>query len=101
MLIVSEETSFGMPALICAWRGDLSLTGLDHLAHDDVLDLLGRHVGALKRGLDGDPAEVSGVQRGESAPELADWGARGTEDDGLGHRISVSRWWSGARGHAR
>ena len=62
LLIVSEETSFGMPGLdLRLARGDLALAGLQHLAHDDVLDLLGRDVGALERRLDRDAAELGGV----------------------------------------
>ena len=73
LLIVSEETSFGMPALIWAWReGIWPWPGLQHLAHDDVLDLLGRDVGALERGLDRDAAELGGVERRQAAAELAD-----------------------------
>ena len=74
-------------------RGDLPLAGLDHLAHDDVLDLLGLDAGALERGLDRGAAELGRVERGEAAAELADRGARGTEDDGLGHRVSVFAVW--------
>ena len=44
-------------------RGDLALAGLEHLAHHDVLDLLGRDVGALERGLDRGAAELGGVER--------------------------------------
>ena len=87
MLIVSEETSLGMPGLdLGLARGDLALAGLDHLAHDDVLDLLGLDVGALERGVIAVAAELGGVERGEAAAELADRGAGGAEDDGLGHR---------------
>ena len=40
LLIVSEETSFGIPAVdLRLARRDLALAGLQHLAHDDVLDL--------------------------------------------------------------
>ena len=43
LLIVSEETSLGMPPSIWAWRrGDLALAGLEHGAHDDVIDLARR-----------------------------------------------------------
>ncbi len=34
-------------------RGNLPLAGLQHLTHDDVLDLLGLDAGALERGADG------------------------------------------------
>ena len=99
LLIVSEETSFGIPRLdLRLARGDLALAGLEHLAHDDVLDLLRLDVGALERGLDGGAAELGRVERGEAAAELADRRARGAEDDGLGHRVSVSRCGRGARG---
>ena len=47
-------------------RRDLALAGLEHLAHDDVLDLLGLDLGALERGLDGDAAELGRVQRGRA-----------------------------------
>ena len=78
LLIVSEETSFGMPALICAWReGIWPCAGLEHLAHHDVLDLLGLDVGALERGLDRDAAELGRLQGGEAAAELADGRAGG------------------------
>ena len=39
-------------------RRDLAHARLQHLPHHDVLDLLGRDVGALERGADGDAAEV-------------------------------------------
>ena len=91
LLIVSEETSFGMPALIWAWReGIWPWPACRTWPIDDVLDLLGRDVGALERGLDRDPAELGGVDGGEAAAELADGGAGGAEDDGLGHGASVS-----------
>ena len=63
-------------------RGDLAGARLQHLAHDDVLHLLGRHAGALQRGADGDAAEFGCFERGESAAELADGGAGGAEDHG-------------------
>ena len=86
MLIVSEETSLGIPRLdLRLARGDLPLAGLQHLAHDHVLDLLGLDVGALERGLDRGAAELGGVEGGEAAAELADGRAGGAEDHGLGH----------------
>ena len=42
-------------------RGDLALAGLEHLAHDDVVDLLGADAAALERGRDRDAAEVDGA----------------------------------------
>jgi hypothetical protein len=67
--------------------GDLALAGLQHLAHDDVLDLLAGDVGALQRGLDGVAAELGRVERGEAAAHLPDRGAGGAEDHGLGHVV--------------
>ena len=86
LLMVSEETSFGMPRLdLRLARRDLALAGLEHLAHDHVLDLLGLDVGALERGLDRDAAELGGVEGRQAAAHLADRGAGGAEDHGLGH----------------
>ena len=63
LLTVSEGTSFGMPALdLGLARGDLALAGLEHLAHHDVLDLLGLDVGALERGRDRGAAQLGGVE---------------------------------------
>ena len=91
LLIVSDGTSFGMPAAICAWRdGIWPCAGLQHLAHDDVLDLLGRHLGALERGADRDAAQLRRRQGGEPAAEPADGCPRGAEDDGPGHGANDS-----------
>jgi hypothetical protein len=58
----------GMPA---ADRGlarrDLPGAGLQHLTHDDVLDLLGPHAAALEGGRDGVPAQ----RRGRDILEVA------------------------------
>ncbi len=79
------------PALdLCLTRGDLTLTGLQHLAHHDVLDLLRGDSGPLERPRDRRAAQVGGVQRGQATAHLADRGAGGAEDDGLGHV-----WFSG------
>ena len=75
-------------------RGDLALAGLDHLAHDHVLDLLGRDLGALERGLDRGAAELGRVEARKTAAELADRRAGGGQDHGLGHRF----WFSGFGG---
>ena len=90
LLIVSEETSLGMPALICAWREGIwpwpacrtwpMITWPTSLAAD---------VRALERRLDRDAAELGGVERGQAAAHLADRGAGGAEDDGLGHGSSL------------
>ena len=59
LLTVVAGTVIGMPAFTAAWRaGDLALAGLEHLAHEHVVDLLGPDAGALERGLDREAAEV-------------------------------------------
>jgi hypothetical protein len=50
-----------------------------------VLDLLGRDIGALERGLDGDAAEIGGMERRKAAPELADRRSRAAQDHGSRH----------------
>jgi hypothetical protein len=50
-----------------------------------VLDLLGADLRALERSGDGGAAEIGGVERGEAAAHLAERGAGGAEDHGLGH----------------
>ena len=54
-------------------------------AHDDVLNLLGLDAGALERRLDGNAAELGGLERREAAAELADRGAGAAENHCLGH----------------
>src|SRR3712207_7701476 len=49
------------------------------------LDLPGVDVGALQGALDGGPAELGRVEGGEATAHLADGGAGGSEDHGLGH----------------
>ncbi len=75
-----------MPAFTAAWRAVIwPCAGLEHLAHDHVVDLLGADAGALERGLDREPAEVGGAEAGERAGELADRRAGRRDDDGTGH----------------
>ena len=86
LLIVSEVTSIGIPASICAWRdGDLALTGLQHRAHHDVLDLLGRDVGALERLADRYAAQMRGRERRQTPAQLADRRAGAAQDHGSRH----------------
>ena len=70
-------------------RGDLPLAGLEHLAHHDVLDLLGLDLRTLERGLDRGRAELGRVEARKAASELADRRTGGGEDHGLGHRHSL------------
>ena len=69
-------------------RGDLALAGLEHVAHEHVVDLLGADAGALERGLDREPAEVGGAEAGERAGELADRRAGRSDDHRTGHGAS-------------
>src|SRR5262249_8161398 len=66
-------------------RRDLALTGLQDLAHDHVLYLLGFDVGALQRRRDRSCSEFSGIEGAQPAAHLPDGGARGAENHGLGH----------------
>jgi hypothetical protein len=52
--------------------GDLTGAGLQHLAHDHVVDLVTGQPGPGQRGFDGDTAEVDRGEPGERAEELAD-----------------------------
>ena len=73
MLIVSEETSFGMPALICAWReGIWPWPACSTWPITTCSTCSGVDVGALERGLDRDAAELGGVERRQAAAQLAD-----------------------------
>ena len=63
--------------------GDLARAGLEHLAHDHVLDLVAGDAGTLQRGLDRDAAELGAgeVRRRRAA---ADRRARPGDDHGVG-----------------
>ena len=64
LLIVSEETSFGIPALICAWReGICPWPACSTWPITTCWTCSGRDVGALERGLDRGAAELGGVER--------------------------------------
>ena len=67
-------------------RGDLALAGLQHLAHDHVVDLLGADAAAVERGLDREATEVHG-REAASAPDSLPIGVRADEtmtDPGIG-----------------
>ena len=81
LLIVSEGTSLRDAGLdLGLARGDLALAGLQDLAEDHLLDLVGLDLGALQRGGDRLAAEVGGVERGQRPAHLAEGGAGGAED---------------------
>ena len=58
------------------------------MAHEDVVDLVGADAGALERGLDGEAAEIGGLEAGERPGQLADRGAGTSEDHGTSHLTS-------------
>jgi hypothetical protein len=72
-------------------RGDLALSGLQHGAHHDVLDLLGRHVRTVQRLPDGNAAQMRGGEGGQTSPELADRRASAAQDHGSRHAASLLR----------
>ena len=71
-------------------RGDLALAGLQHLAHDDVLDLLGLDARRARARPRSRCRRARWRRGGQAAAELADRGAGGAEDHGLGHRVGLS-----------
>ena len=71
--------------------GDLALAGLEHLAHQHVVDLLGSDAGALERGLDRDAAEVHRGEVGERARQLPDRRTCRSDDHRAGHGASSRR----------
>ena len=70
-------------------RRDLPLPGLQHRAHHDVLDLLGRDVGALERLADGYAAQMRGRERRQAPAQLADRRAGAAQDHGSRHAPSL------------
>ena len=65
--------------------GDLAGAGLEHVAHEDVLDLLGREPGPLEGALDGEATELGGGEAGERSGELSDRRTGASDDHGSGH----------------
>ncbi len=64
--------------------GRLALAGLQHVAHDDFVDLLGLDAGAFDGGLDGDRAQLVRGQAGQVAQHAAHGRAGdGNDDDGI------------------
>ena len=98
LLIVSEGTSSRNPGLdLRLARGDLPLAGLQHLAVDHLLDLIGRNLGALQRGGDRRPSELHRALRGQRSSHLRERGASGAEDDCLRHLTPFFGWWAALR----
>src|SRR5215213_8278384 len=61
----------------------LACPGLNHLAHQRFVDLVGRNTGTFHCGLDRDSAEGRRGYVGEPAPELADGRARRRDEEDL------------------
>ena len=77
LFTVVAGTVIGMPPLDGRLAGgDLARPGLQDLAHEHVVDIVGRHAGALERGLDGDarPDRMAGSPA--SAPDSLPIGVR-------------------------
>ena len=90
MLIVSAGTSFGMPAATAACRaGAWPDPGLQHLAHDHVLDLLRLELRTGERFADGKRTELGRGVRGEATTEASERRSHGGDDDRAGHWVSV------------
>ncbi len=82
LLMVVAGTSSGMPACDRGLAGgDLAGAGLQHLAHEDVVDVLGGHAGTGERLGDGEATEVRAAEAGERAGELADGRASPGQND--------------------
>ena len=60
--------------------GVARLGRLEHVAHDDLVDVLGRDAGALHGGADGDGAEVGAAHVLERAAQAADGGTSAADD---------------------
>ena len=73
LLIVSEETSFGMPALICAWRdGICPWPACSTWPITTCCTCSGSTSARSSAALDRDAAELGGMQGRQAAAELAD-----------------------------
>ena len=82
--MVVQATPSGRPAPSAAWRAGAALAGLQHVAHDDFVDLLGLDAGALDGRLDGDRAEFVRGQAGQAAQHAAHGRAGdGNDNDGI------------------
>ena len=68
---------------------DLALAGEDHLPHQHVVDLVGRHPGTRQRLRDGEAPEVHGREPGQRARQLPDRGTSPCHDDGLSHSLHL------------
>src|SRR5699024_4893902 len=65
-------------------------TALQNLPHDDVIDRVVAHTGALDRTSRSDLAKVDGAQRRETAIELPKRGSGASQNDGLCHAFLLA-----------
>ena len=72
-------------------RRSLSGAGLQHLAHDHVVDLAALEADALEARADRDRAELGRGIRGEAAVELAERRPDRGDDDGAAHGSKLAR----------
>ena len=85
LLMVIAGTACGKPALDHRLaRRVLAGAGLQHLAEDDLADLIGADARAFEQGLDDGGAEFGRGGLGERAAKLAHGGAGGGDDDDFG-----------------
>ncbi len=70
--------------------GDLTLAGLDDLAHEYRVDAGGVDAGRIKHALDGRAAKVLSAQGGESPRELANCSTTSSDDDTTRHDHSLA-----------
>jgi hypothetical protein len=66
------------------WR-DLPLARLQHLAHDHVVDLVAGDAGPLKRGPDGDAAELRAAKPAQRAEQPSNWRSGPAHDYRFSH----------------
>jgi hypothetical protein len=91
LLIVSDGSSTGRPAATVAWRdGRLANAPLKHLAHDDIADVGILDSGPFEGRADDDSTQLRSLVAAQSAAEPAERRARGGDDDGSSHGLSVA-----------
>ena len=65
--------------------GNLTLAGLEDLAHEDVVHLVGGDSGPRQGLGDGEPPQLHGGEAAQPTRQLADGGPSASDDDGLSH----------------
>ena len=87
---VSAGTRCGTPAFSPTWRAQVDGVGrgLEHVAEDDVVDVVGGDAGALERGLRGATARSVAVRSFSAPPKVPNGGALAGEDDDVARAMS-------------